>query len=154
MKRKGTVTASVTCAFCCYTYVPDLAEDRRSHKTRHRGWVEVMRAGHHRPMPYAAREALKQIAYTLQEEDGELVLRVAGVEMLLRAHFDRSLEAVIGGAAQKYHPTFGRYVLMRLEGDPAEFPQDVAEALRKIYEEVNPPPAPGRVSAKSSYWER
>lgn len=70
------------------------------------------------PLPYGQREKLKSEGWReVYDESLPLAARVAGAEKVLRAWYDRSLEAayLAGKRYWSRHPDFSRYAAMTLE---------------------------------------
>ncbi|WP_137936079.1 hypothetical protein [Chitinivorax sp. B] len=134
-----------TCAYCGWLFCPDLVEDRKEHQARHENFELAAVALKYTPQHHVGREASKKRGYALMAVE-EAESHVEGALLILRAWFDRSLDAAIDGGYWKNHPEFERYVSY-LVGDLPAFPPDVVMALENRFGRVD-----GVIAKGISYW--
>lgn len=134
----------VLCYTCEIEFDSSNPEDRRGHAARHRRWVSATHALSYIPDRYAGREEMKTDGDCLLRSEGTLETRVRGAEIIVRARYDRSLEAAIEGGYWRKHPSLAAYTAM-VNG--FEFPDEIKAALKQKYGS-----RPGIIPPGKSYW--
>jgi hypothetical protein len=126
-------------------YCEDLAADRREHARFHRRRRHATDALGYVPASYCAQEEAKRAGWARVLHNENVQARLAGADIILRAWFDRSLEAAIRGGYWKQHPPLERFVRMMTFGC---FDIELCGAIRKKYgAAIGDELAPG-----ASYW--
>lgn len=101
------------------------------------------------PLDAAGREENKKIAWE-DIKSSDLNRQLAGVHLLIRCHYDRSLESAMQDGYWHKHPRtvheFGRMV--DYEGDPM-----IPAALLAEFRRRNGQYKPGHIEKGSTYWE-
>jgi zinc-finger of acetyl-transferase ESCO len=134
-----------TCTFCGMNFCPAHAEDRKLHKARHDAFEEAISALNYAPQLLDARDASKRDGYLLvanaNSED-----QTQGALMVMRAWFDRSLDAAIDNGYWKKHPKFNSYISYIVGATPS-FPAHVVALLKQQYGQTD-----GVIPKGGSYW--
>jgi hypothetical protein len=141
---------TTTCPLCGVTYVHTLPDDRQWHARLHARAVRAARVFAHDnpglpplPLYYEAREAMKERAdEVMEEEEARGVDTGVGLAIVL-AHFARSWEQT---NYSPRHPSFERYARGAMAGPYAR--EDYGEALIRRFP---PEPLPGL--APSGHWQ-
>ncbi|UYM15491.1 hypothetical protein [Endozoicomonas euniceicola] len=144
-ERKGS--SLVNCKYCDLNYYADLAEDLKWHEERHLKYEKAEKALGYKPEAREEREASKQVAYEgmyLQKENPKKQVEYA--LKLIRAHFDRSLEAAIDGDYWKSHPPFEAFAAM-MDYGPSLIPPEAMQVIRNRYGCIE-----GPIPRGLSYW--
>lgn len=135
------------CNFCGLEFCPDIADDRKTHQTRHNAFEEATGVLNYIPKQYADREASKKSGYILmQDSDLGPEQQLQGALMIIRAWFDRSLDSAIDGQYWKQHPGFEQYITY-IVGDLDSFPLPIVDALIQRYGQKD-----GLIPKGKSYW--
>lgn len=103
------------CSFCGFTFVPDSPEECAAHEEIHLKFEEALYALFKLPAPHAEREKSKIQGYTAASEALTAEEEIAGIEMLVQAWFDHSLEAAILNDYWKEHPSFEEFAAMAFQ---------------------------------------
>jgi hypothetical protein len=127
------------------TYCEDIADDRREHAQRHRRRSAAAKALGYLPATYHAQETSKREGWSRITHGTTLEERLAGAEIVLRAWFDRSLEAAIRCGYWKQHPTFERFAGM-MTGEVWD--ADLLAAVRAKYGDAQV----DEIAPGASYW--
>ncbi len=116
-----------TCVICGMTYATD--EVDRDHITYHHKFLASgLRLGYY-PEPYEHREKRKRLGHKLVAESSDLNDKVYGALQIIRAWFDRSLDAAISKEYWKEHPSFENFVGMITD----YFPPEVQKVIRRRF---------------------
>lgn len=134
------------CAYCEFTFAPDIKADLHSHRKIHEQFHEACVALGYQPGNFVQRELMKRNGRAQAESDQSVEVRVEGVLMLLRGWFDRSLSAAIHGKYWRKHPTFEAYVAMIQDTLGSRY-GDLQRVLRERYGYL-----PGVIQTENSYW--
>jgi zinc-finger of acetyl-transferase ESCO len=134
-----------SCTFCGMEFCPAHAEDRKLHKARHDAFDEAISVLEYTPQLLKAREVSKRDGYLLlananSEEQKQ------GALMVMRAWFDRSLDAAINNGYWKKHPKFNDYISYIVGATPS-FPAHVVALLKQQYGQTD-----GVIPKGGSYW--
>lgn len=98
-------------------------------------------------MKYEEREAMKVTAYRMYEESGNVAGRACALEMVIRAHYDRSREFY--GAGHPCLHTYACHWVIAQDVSPDDSDASmVLESLRQKYKEPSRP----HMTKGSSYW--
>lgn len=134
------------CSFCGFTFVPDIPEDSAAHEEIHLKFEEALYALFKLPAPYAERENSKRQGYTAASEARSAEEEIAGIEMMVQAWFDHSLETAILNGYWKQHPSFAEFAAMAFH--LAEPHLDLGSDLYLAkYGDT-----PGEIETDKSYW--
>lgn len=137
--------AFVTCTYCGFYFGQQEAGERKEHAFRHERFERAENQLQYRPMLHPQREDAKKRAYDLlRTEDFDVQLE--GALMLIRAHFDRSLDAAIDRSYYRDHPTFHQYIAMA-DDYKGIIPTPVMAELRRQFGKIE-----GAIEIGSSYW--
>ena len=135
---------STECDLCGLLYMANHRKDERAHRRACDRWMAAVGVLGHEPEHGHKRGATKGRGHDLLKEV-DPQQQILGAELVLRAWFDRSLEAAIDEDYWRAHPTLPQYTaMMDLEG---HFPEDVVAALRARVGRRTPGIANG-----ASYW--
>lgn len=134
------------CSLCGFTFVPDSPEECAAHEEIHLRFEEALYALFRLPPPYAEREKSKQQGYIAASEALSAQEEVAGIEMMVQAWFDHSLESAIVNGYWKQHPSFDDFAAMvfHLVEPHLKLGRDLY--LAKYGE------TPGEIEPGKSYW--
>ena len=102
----------VYCKLCRFSFVPGIAEDSTTHEKRHLNFEEALFSLGALPAAHATREQRKREAHNLIHSAPSPGEELAGVEQLVNAWYDRSLESAIGNGDWKKHPSLAEYAAM------------------------------------------
>ena len=117
------------CRFCDYRFAADVKEDQKLHRERHERFLEAVERLGYRPGSHMERKRLKQDGHHQASHSQVLADQVAGVLMVTRGWFDRSLSSAISGGYWKMHPNFDAYVAMIVPHLETIFQRQVAEII-------------------------
>lgn len=133
-----------TCEFCRFFYNTSNEVEEREHEERHAAFEEARRVLGFLPANSDTQERQKSRGNYLLASKA-VRERYDGALLILRGHFDRSLESAIIDGYWRKHPSYEEYVAMAFSG------YDFDEAVQKLIEK-----AYGRrereMDPDSSYW--
>ena len=136
------------CEVCGLLFLPGDLGESREHLDVHNTWVSATNFLKYSPTHHQERESIKREGHVILQSNGSLEKRIQGAMMVLRAWFDRSLEASIAGSFWKKHPKFDNYVAMILSHKDLSFSGDVLKYLKNKFG-INP----GQIPDGQSYWK-
>lgn len=136
---------TATCTLCGLHFCLDVPDDIKTHQARHDAYEEAIDVLGYAPKHYAEREADKKRGHTLAQEGATIDDQIEGALMVIRAWFDRSLDAAIDSGYWKQHPKFELYVSF-VVGDLV-FPNAVTSSLIQRFGKVD-----GVIPKGRSYW--
>lgn len=136
---------TATCVLCGLHFCLDVPEDVKDHQRRHDAHEEAIAVLGYAPRHYPEREANKKKGHTLAWEGTTIDEQMDGALMVIRAWFDRSLDAAIDGRYWKQHPKFETYVSF-VVGD-LNFPDTVTSSLIERFGKID-----GVIPKGRSYW--
>lgn len=102
----------IYCKLCRFTFVPGIAQDTITHEKRHLKFEDALFSLGVLPAAHATREQRKLEAHAQIHSAPTAVEELAGVEGLVNAWYDRSLESAIGNGDWKKHPSLAEYAAM------------------------------------------
>jgi hypothetical protein len=118
---------SNTCAICGMLHATD-GTDHEHVAYHHKFLASGLRLGYY-PEAFEQREMRKRLGHRLVNESAALNDQVFGALLVVRAWFDRSLDAAIGNEYWREHPSFEEFAGMI--GD--EFPAEVQAVIRRRF---------------------
>lgn len=134
-----------TCPYCHMIFSPDIEGEIEEHERNHRKWEVVEFSLGYLPCSYPQREKLKKLAYEKIHDEDDFDIKLQGAIELIRAHYDRSLDAAIDGEYWKEHPSFEEFISM---SDYSNIlPSDLVEGLIKKYGKNT-----DGIAVEKSYW--
>jgi hypothetical protein len=134
-----------TCTYCGLQFCPDVADDRKQHRVRHDSFEEAVSLLQYKPDMHSERESSKKEGYS-DLESNDAAVQLSGALKVIRAWFDRSLDAAIDGGYWKKHPTFDQYVAF-VVGDLSAFPDHIVTSLEARFGRID-----GVIPKGRSYW--
>lgn len=137
---------TAACPICGFIFCPEISDDRKGHEVRHDAYELATGALKYVPQLHAEREASKKRGYALMADGATEAARIEGALIVIRAWFDRSLDAAIDGSYWKQHPKFDEYVAY-IGGDLETFPSSVVTTLQGRFGRVD-----GVIPRGRSYW--
>ena len=144
-------TDPVLCTYCGFSFCMDVEGDPEKHREVHLQYEKA----HHRlgalPESYRDRESSKKTAYqNMKDTNLNFDERIEAALQLIRAHFDRSLDAAVMGGYDIQHPNFNNYVAMAVVGDSYSkvIPDALITHIKKHFGEQL-----GHIDEGSSYWK-
>ncbi|WP_422473684.1 hypothetical protein [Endozoicomonas sp. ALB032] len=145
--QEGRGPNLVNCRYCDFTYCSDLEEDLKQHEDRHLKYEKAVKALGYKPEVREEREDSKQVAYDgMYLQKGYPKKQAKFALKLIKAHFDRSLEAAIDGGYWEKHPTFEEFAAM-MDYGPSTIPPKAMSMIREKYGRTE-----GRIPEGHSYW--
>jgi len=119
------------CSYCHLLFCSLEKGNLKIHNARHLEYEKVENKLGFLPASYDVRESEKKKAY-IEMNENSFSMRKKGALRLIRAHFDRSLEAAIEDGYWKNHPTYEKYIAM-IEYSDGLIQSDVMRAIREEY---------------------
>ncbi|MBM1197656.1 hypothetical protein [Pseudomonas weihenstephanensis] len=102
----------VYCKLCRFTFGPAIAQDSTTHEKRHLNFEDALFSLGTLPTAHATREQKKREAHSLIHSAPSAAEELVGVEQLVSAWYDRSLESAIDNGDWKKHPSIAEYAAM------------------------------------------
>lgn len=134
VKQHVTITDSLAhCSYCDFSYAPSAPGDTALHNKRHAQFEQATAEIGYMPAHYKQREESKREGYRLMHSDADLSDQVHGGLMVLRSHFDRSLQLAIIEKYWREHPIFKKYVAMAISSESHFISAPVRHEIEKQY---------------------
>ncbi|WP_041023493.1 MULTISPECIES: hypothetical protein [Pseudomonas] len=135
-----------SCAYCGFTFAPDLHEDVSLHQEHHDQYEAAVTALGYKPDLQREREQLKSDGYSAAYSGKTIEDRVEGALAAMKGQFDRSLEYAIHGEYWKEHPSFGSFVAM-MSNHYYHFADDTKAELARRFGVIH-----GEIGEERAYW--
>ena len=133
------------CSYCQLLFVATEKNDLKEHEIRHLEYEKVKHLLGFIPAGMEDREKEKQLAYKELATENSDVIQMNGALRLMRAYFDRSLEASITRSEWKKHPPFEKYISMLDLSDILS--REIMDKIQKKYGKTD-----GEIKKGMTYW--
>jgi len=102
----------IYCKLCRFNFAPGVSRDSTTHEQRHLNFEDALFSLGALPAARATQEQIKRDAHDLIHCAPSASDELAGVELLLKSWYDRSLESAIEHGDWKKHPSLAEYAAM------------------------------------------